>query len=73
MAPSETAIQQAARHVAEGEARVARQREIIAELVRDGHDEAAARAERVLTNLLETLRLAHEHLDRERGQAREAP
>lgn len=73
MDPRETALQQAARHVIEGEARVARQRAIIEELVRDGHENAAIRAEGVLTNLLDTIRLAQEHLDRERGQAREAP
>lgn len=31
-------LAQAERHVAEGERRIARQRELVAELARDGHD-----------------------------------
>jgi len=37
-------LAQAERHVAQGERHIARQREIIAELERDGHDTAQARA-----------------------------
>jgi hypothetical protein len=37
-------LQQAERHVAEGERHLARQKEIVAELPGDGHDARAARA-----------------------------
>jgi hypothetical protein len=54
----------AQRHVAEGEARVAQQTARIAELARDGHNTAQARA--VLATLKDTLGIMCEVLARER-------
>jgi hypothetical protein len=62
MVRPEDAFAQAARHVAEAEARVARQEAIIAELDRDGHPAAAERARRILATLSQSLVLAREHL-----------
>ena len=50
------------RHVAEGEIRLSRQRALIAELDRDGHDTADARA--ILATIRETQRLHVEDRDR---------
>ena len=52
----------AKRHVAEGEIHLSRQRALIAELDRDGHDTADARA--ILATMLETQRLHVEDRDR---------
>jgi hemerythrin len=49
-------VAQAERHVAEGEQHVARQREIVAELERDGHDAESARQ---LLKTLEELLAMH--------------
>jgi hypothetical protein len=54
------------RHVAEGEIRLSRQRALIAELDRDGHDTADARA--ILATIRETQRLHVE--DRETASSR---
>jgi hypothetical protein len=52
----------AERHVAEAEARVKRQEQIVAEMTRDKHLEAAARARAVLATFCETLTLMRSHL-----------
>ena len=52
----------AERHVTEGEIHLSRQRALVAELDRDGHDTADARA--ILATMLETQRLHVEDRDR---------
>ena len=52
----------AERHVTEGEVHLSRQRALVAELDRDGHDTADARA--ILATMLETQRLHVEDRDR---------
>jgi hypothetical protein len=64
MAAPETTLEWAERHVRQAEAAVARQEEIIAEMDRDGHPEAAARGRKVLETLRVSLRLAREHYQR---------
>jgi hypothetical protein len=54
----------AQRHVAEGEAHVARQETLIAGLDRDGHTELAAEARALLTTLETSLRLMRADLSR---------
>ena len=49
----ETELEMAERHVREGEAHVARQRDLVAELRRDGHD--TEQAEQLLTTFEATL------------------
>jgi hypothetical protein len=58
----ETGLEMARRHVAEGEARCARQREILAEMVADNHPHTAEVAKQVLTTLETTLALMRDHL-----------
>ncbi len=58
----------AERHVAEGERVVARQREIVAELERDGHDAAAAQARQLLAQFEELLALHVADRDRLRKE-----
>ena len=58
----ESPVAIAKRHVAQGEGRVARQKELIEKLVRDNHPAAADHARAVLAVLEESLRLAHQHL-----------
>jgi hypothetical protein len=62
VAQPETGLEMARRHVAEGEARCARQREIIAEMVADNHPNAAVVARQVLATLETTLTLMRDHL-----------
>ena len=57
-------LEAAERHVAQGSEHIARQCELIAELERDGHHEAAAKATRVLETYME-LQTLHEQ-DRDR-------
>lgn len=64
----ETRLEMAERHVVEGEARVARQREILAEIVEHNHPEAAERARALLAAMEHSLRLGREHLDRLRRE-----
>jgi hypothetical protein len=59
---SETPVVEARRHVREGEARIQRQIELLAELERDGHEEAARRARELLATMTETLIAARQHL-----------
>ena len=58
----ETPLEMGERHVAEGEVRIARQREIVEEMDRDNHPNAAATARRVLAVMEDSLRLL-QHLD----------
>ena len=62
---SETPVEQARRHIREGEARIQRQIELLAELERDGHYEAARRARELLSTMTETLAVARRHLETE--------
>lgn len=67
--PLEKPLEIARRHVVEAEAGVARQRELVAELERQGHDSTQAQA--VLHLFEHTLRFMHEDLAdrlREAGQ-----
>lgn len=59
--PPETALERARRHIAEGEARVARQTALLVRLASAGRDTAAA--EVLLLRLRETLALMYCHLD----------
>jgi porphobilinogen deaminase len=73
MPAAETPLEIAERHVAEGEHRIARQKELIEELVRDKHDAVVHKARDILATLEESLRLARIHLEIERehdGQSR---
>lgn len=67
MARQETLLEMAQRHVADGEARVAYQTALVAELARDGHN--TARAEALLATLKNTLYLMRDVLARERVRA----
>jgi hypothetical protein len=72
----ETALARAERHVREGEARVARQREIIANMDRGDFLEAAARGRallRCLRRSLVTFRDHHERLNAEEATSRPRP
>jgi hypothetical protein len=55
------AIEEGKRHLREGEARVARQKELIAELERDGHETAQARD--LLASFEATLEAQHHHMN----------
>jgi hypothetical protein len=57
-AQTEARLAQAEQHVAQGERHITRQRELIAELERDGHDVTAASA-RDLLRLFEELQIMH--------------
>jgi hypothetical protein len=69
----ESPLSQAQRHVLENEQRVARQRDIIAEMDRDEHPKVAAKARRLLETMEETLRLARQHLEFEKGRCAPMP
>jgi hypothetical protein len=64
-------LQRARVHVEDGERRVAEQRELVAELARDGHSTDAA--VRLLVTLEETLQIMRDHLAVEEQLARERP
>jgi hypothetical protein len=67
MSRPESPVEIVARHVAEAERRVARQKEVLERLVRICPDERLiAEAQSTLHTLETSLRLAHEHLERER-------
>ena len=61
-------LAQTERHVAEAEQRIVRQREILRELERDAHADAAARARELLAKFEETLALYIADRDRLRRQ-----
>lgn len=63
----ETALAMAERHVREAEARIARQAEIIAEMERDNHPEAAAVGRGVLATFQNTLEALRDHFSLVRG------
>lgn len=65
MTQAESPLEQAERHVREGEARVARQAALVERLTALGFDPGNART--VLAQLLTTLALAREHLRIERA------
>jgi len=60
--PPEDLLTMAKRHVREGEQRVARQEEHIAQLARAGHAAAAVRGNAVLKQMRWSLELARRHL-----------
>ena len=53
-------VERARRHVIDGERRVNEQRDLVAELARDGHNIESAT--RLLTTLEQTLQIMREHL-----------
>jgi hypothetical protein len=61
----------ARRHVGEFEQRVERQKQLIAELERDGHTNMLASAHKLLTTLEDSLRIARNHLAIEIARNRE--
>ena len=60
---SEDPVAMAERHVREGEIRIARQEQIIAEMARDNHPEAERVGHVVLEQFQRTLALMREHLE----------
>ena len=68
---AETNIEKARRHVAEAEQRIARQKALIDELVRDGHTgrPVMAQADETLRLMQENLRVLLRHLELEVGRA----
>jgi hypothetical protein len=60
--PQERPLDQARRHVAEAEARIARQHEILREMQADNHPKAAEAAQRVLATMEITLSAMRDHL-----------
>jgi ribosomal 50S subunit-associated protein YjgA (DUF615 family) len=62
--PLDEELETAKRHVTEGAAHIARQRQLIAELRRDGHDTLARDGETLLETLQASQRLHEEHLER---------
>ena len=65
----ETPYEQTARHVHEGEQRVANQRALIARLEQERHDAMLPVARELLAELEGFLQMAHEHLERKRAKA----
>jgi hypothetical protein len=62
----ESPLAMAARHVMEGEERVARQQAILERMLKAGYLREATEAERLLETMRTTLKLAREHLRREK-------
>lgn len=62
MSPSETVLDLAQRHLSEAEARTERQRQIIAEMERDNHFEAARRARDLLATFCQTVKALRAHI-----------
>jgi hypothetical protein len=62
MAQGETDLEMAERHVVEAEARIERQKQIIAEMERDNHPEAAERARDLMATFCRTIELMRAHL-----------
>ena len=59
--PAESVLEMAARHVREGEEHIAKQRALIAELERDGHDNMLPAARELLATFEQTLATHREH------------
>lgn len=68
MRENESILAMCERHVVEGEARVARQMEIIAKLEQGNHLDAAVTARGILEVFLRSLELSAVHLAAERGK-----
>ncbi|TDH58731.1 hypothetical protein E2C06_31075 [Dankookia rubra] len=64
----ETPLEMAQRHVAESEARCARQTEILREMITDNHPHAAEVAQRLLVTLEDTLDTMRERLRMEEAR-----
>ena len=62
----ETPLAMAARHVMEGEERVARQQAVVERMLKAGYQRQAAEAAKLLETMRTTLSLSREHLRRER-------
>ena len=73
MESAEDPVAMAERHVREGEARIARQERIIAEMARDDHPEAERMGRVVLQQFQRTLELMREHLEALRLASRQPP
>jgi hypothetical protein len=69
MKQTETPLETAQRHVAEGEARCIRQTAHLREMIIDDYPEAARVAQRVLATLEDTLDAKREHLRQEEERA----
>jgi hypothetical protein len=61
MSEPETPLDQVERHIREAEGLIARQEELIADLERHDHAEAAVRGRELLATLRRTLEVAREH------------
>jgi hypothetical protein len=76
MATKEHPLAQAERHIAAAEARIARLRNLADELARDGHREAAARAEDLILamgHMLMTMRRHRDTIAAALGELAETP
>jgi hypothetical protein len=62
-------MQEAQRHVVENAGRIAKQKNLIAELQRDGHEKMVPEAERLLKTFEEVQQMALDYLERERKKA----
>ena len=69
MESSESPLEQAQRHVTEGEQRIAKQKTLIEELKRDGHEDMLPAAHELLAQMQTVQRLGNEHLQREKLEA----
>ncbi len=67
----ENPLEQAQRHVTEGEQRVAKQQALIEELERDGHENMLPAARGLLAQMQSLQRLGREHLQREEQETAE--
>jgi hypothetical protein len=63
---AESPLEEAERHVREGEGKIARQKEILAKLERDDHVAIAYDGRHLLALMQQTQRLSREHLKIER-------
>jgi hypothetical protein len=61
----ESPLAMAARHVMEGEERVARQQAVVERMLKAGYQREAAEAAKLLETMQTTLKLSREHLRRE--------
>ena len=67
----ESPLAMAARHVMEGEERVARQQAVVERMLKAGYQRETAEAAKLLETMRTTLRLAREHLRREESHGDE--
>ena len=73
MTEPESSLAQAERHVREGMKRVERQANLVVRFTRAGRQREAKEAQKLLSTLEESLRLAQAHLRRLREAARRKP